>query len=79
MVKRVVDMDTTFTLALGRRRAFGDDQQGRNGSTLSKKNAERLEAARRSGETFDEVLTRILDEYEQRDDNGEKEECIYIS
>jgi len=78
MVKRVVDIDDTYEIALGRRRAFGDEKHGRKGITLSKKNEERLEAARRLGETYDDVITRILDEYERRENSPETEERIYL-
>jgi hypothetical protein len=37
MVKRVVDIDDTYEIALGRRRAFGDEKHGRKGIILSKK------------------------------------------
>ena len=76
MVKRVVDLDATYEIALGRKRAFGDDRKGRNGFTLSKKNENRLAAARREGESFDDVLTRILDAYERQ---CEKDKCIFLS
>jgi macrodomain Ter protein organizer (MatP/YcbG family) len=78
MGKRVVDIDDTYEIVLGRRRAFGDEKRGRKGITLSKKNEERLEAARRYGETLDDVITRILDEYEKKDTPLEKEERIYL-
>ena len=78
MGKRVVDIDDTYEIVLGRRRAFGDEKRGRKGITLSKKNEERLEAARRLGETFDDVVTRILDEYERRENKPETEERIYL-
>jgi len=78
MVKRVVAMDDTYEIALGRKRAFGDEKKGRKGITISKKNEERLEAARRFGETFDDVLSRILDDYEKLENKSEKEEFIYL-
>ena len=76
MVKRVVDLDATYEIALGRKRAFGDEKKGRNGFTLSKKNENRLAAARREGESFDDALTRILDAYERQ---SEKDKCIFLS
>ena len=79
MVKRVVAMDDTYEIALGRKRAFGDEKQGRKGIRLSKKNEDRLEALRHLGETSDDVLTRILDEYEKSKNNAKTEECIYLS
>ena len=79
MVKRNVDIDTTYEIALGRKRAFGDEKQGRKGTTLSKKNEERLDAIRRFGESVDDVLTRILDDYEKNERKGETKECIYLS
>jgi len=79
MGKREVDIDDTYEIALGRRRAFGDEKRGRKGIILSKKNEDRLEAARRLGETFDDVITRILDEYERREKKPDSEERIYLS
>lgn len=79
MVNRVVDIDTTYEIALGRKRAFGDEKQGRKGITISKKNEERLDALRHLGETFDDVLTRLLDDHEKSEKKGETEECIYLS
>ena len=43
MVRQVVDIDNTYEIALGKKRAFGDDRKGREGSKLSKKNEDRLE------------------------------------
>jgi hypothetical protein len=79
MVKRVVDMDATYAKALGRKRAFGDEKKGIIGFTISKTNEERLAAARHAGESFDEALTRILDDYEKSKNKGETEECIFLS
>ncbi len=76
MVKRVVDLDATYEIALGRKRAFGEDRKGKNGFTLSIKNENRLAAARREGETVDDTLTRILDAYEKQ---CEKDKCIFLS
>jgi hypothetical protein len=78
MVNRVVDIDNTYELVLGRKRAFGDEKQGRSGIPISKKNQERLDTARRFGESFDDVLTRILDDYEKNKNNGKTDECIYL-
>ncbi len=78
MVNRIVDIDNTYERALGRKRAFGDDKQGRKGVMISKKNEERLDAMRRLGETFDDVLTRILDDYE-KSEKGETDKFIYLS
>jgi hypothetical protein len=79
MVKRVVDIDDTYEIALGTRRAFGDEKHGRKGIILSKKNEDRLESARRLGETGDDVLTRILDDYEKVETTSENEHHIYLS
>ena len=79
MVKRVVDMDETYEIALGRKRAFGDEKKSRISITISKKNESRLDAARRFGETFDDVLTRILDNYEKLENKSEKEDLIYLA
>jgi hypothetical protein len=76
MVKRVVDLDATYEIALGRKRAFGDDRKGKNEFTLSIKNENRLAAARRDDETVDDTLTRILDAYEKQ---CEKDKCIFLS
>jgi hypothetical protein len=75
MVKRVVDLDSTFEIALGKKRAFGEEK-GTNGLLISKKNRSRLAAARRVGESSDDALTRILDDYEKE---CEKDECIFLS
>ncbi len=76
MVKRVVDLNATYEIALGRKRAFGDEKKGNNGFKISKKNENRLAAAMREGESFDDVLSRILDDY---DKHSEKDECIFLS
>jgi macrodomain Ter protein organizer (MatP/YcbG family) len=76
MVKRVVDLDATYEIALGRKRAFGDERKEKNGFTLSRKNENRLAAARREGETVDDTITRILDAYEKQ---CEKDTCIFLS
>ena len=69
MVKRVVDLDATYEKALGKKRAFGDEKRERNSFTISKKNQDRLAAARHIGESFDDMLTRILDDYEKLKNN----------
>jgi len=76
MVKRVVDLNATYEIALGRKRAFGDEKKGENDFSISIKNKNRLASARREGESFDDVLTRILDDYEKQ---REKDECIFLS
>lgn len=76
MVKRVVDLNATYEIALGRKRAFGDEKKGENDFNISIKNKNRLASARREGESFDDVLTRILDDYEKQ---REKDECIFLS
>jgi hypothetical protein len=79
MVRQVVDIDTTYELALGKKRAFGDDKKGREGIRISQKNEDRLQAARRSGETFNDTLTRVLDDYEKSRSKSDSEKCIYLS
>jgi len=79
MVKRVLDIDDAYEIALGKKRAFGDEKKGRKSITISKKNEDRLEAARLFGETFDDVITRILDDYEKVECKSEKGEFIYLS
>jgi hypothetical protein len=76
MVKRIVDLNATYEIALGRKRAFGDEKKGNYGFKISKKNENRLVAAMREGESFDDALSRILDDYEKR---SEKDECIFLS
>ena len=79
MVKHIVDIDDKYEIALGRKRAFGDEKHDRKGIRISKKNEDRLESARRLGETLDDVLTRILDDFEKKQNKSEKEERIYLS
>ena len=38
MVKRLVDVNATYEIALGRKRAFGDETKGTSGLKISKKN-----------------------------------------
>jgi hypothetical protein len=76
MVKRLVDVNATYEIALGRKRAFGDEKKGTSGLKISKKNENRLAAVMLEGESLDDVLSRILDHYQKQ---FEKNECIFLS
>jgi dsRNA-specific ribonuclease len=75
MVKRLVDVNATYEIALGRKRAFGDETKGTSGLKISKTNESRLAAVMLDGESLDDVLSRILDHYEKQ---FEKNECIFL-
>jgi hypothetical protein len=75
MVKRLVDVNATYEIALGRKRAFGDETKDTSGLKISKKNENRLAAVMLEGESLDDVLSRILDHYEKQ---FEKNECIFL-
>jgi hypothetical protein len=75
MVKRLVDVNATYEIALGRKRAFGDETKSTSGLKISKKNENRLTAVMLDGESLDDVLSRILDHYEKQ---FEKNECIFL-
>jgi hypothetical protein len=75
MVKRLVDLNATYEIALGRKRAFGDETKGTGGFIISKRNENRLAAVMLDGESLDDVISRILDHYEKQ---FEKNECIFL-
>lgn len=56
MVKRLVDVNATYEIALGRKRAFGDETKGTSGLKISKKNENRLAAVMLEGESLDDAL-----------------------
>ena len=50
MVKRLVDVNATYEIALGRKRAFGDETKGTSGLKISKKYENRLAAVMLEGD-----------------------------